>query len=138
MSDANDDSDDTDDGSRSDLATSQAPGGLGQVEQSPARGHRAAHEHTARPDPAIRERIAAWLAGRDELAAERVQVLVDSGIVALLGEAPDYESKRHLEEFVLTVPGVREVHDQLLVRGDAPYAGAGGLRTDAPGGRSDR
>ena len=129
MNDAND-NDSEAEGSRSDLATSRAPGGSNQVEQSPARGRRAGLTYTPAPDRSIVENIHAWLATRDDLDPERVQALVDSGVVVLLGHVPNYDSKRRLEEFVLTVPGVHEVHDQLLVSGDTPFAGSAGLRTE--------
>lgn len=124
-----------DDGSPSDLATSRPPGGPGQVEQSPARGHRAQPRHKSVPDDRVAEQIESWLASRDDFDPERIQALVESGVVVLLGEVPDYDAKRRLEEFVLTLDGVYEVHDQLLVRSDAPFAGAAGLRTELPPGR---
>lgn len=119
----------------SDLATSRPPGGSGQVEQSPARGHRARSKGESAPDAEIAAEIASWLASRDDFNPERVQPLVESGVVVLLGEVPDYDAKRRLEEFVLTRRGVHEVHDQLLVRSDAPFSGAAGLRTETPPGR---
>jgi osmotically-inducible protein OsmY len=83
-------------------------------------------------DPAIRSAIDAWLGQQDDLDPQQVQVLVDTGVVMLLGEVPDYRAKQEMKAFVLGVRGVREVHDQLLVS-DTSARDSAGLRTDAPG-----
>ncbi len=123
------------DDARSDLATSHAPGGPGQIEQEPARGVRVGRHGSARPDPEIRDDIATWLSGQDAFDPDQIQVLVQEGIVMLLGVVPDAESKRSIEEFVLGVSGVHEVHDQVQVAREVPFAEPGGLRTEAPHAR---
>ena len=123
------------DGSRSDLATSRLPGGPGSIEQEPARANHAGRAPISRSDPEIRDEIADWLPQQDQFDSTEIQVLVREGIVMLLGTVPDRESKRSIENFVLGVRGVRELHDQLLVASERPTIEPGGLRSEAPHAR---
>ncbi len=88
-----------------------------------------------RSDPEIREEIAAWLPHQDRFEPTAIQVLVQEGVVMLLGMVRNHESKRYIEEFVLGVRGVREVHDQVQVADELPFAHPGGLRAEAPHAR---
>ena len=121
-----------DEGSRADAISSQPPGGGGQKEQEPARARRTVQTSQARPDPEIRKELAALLAGRDDLDPAAVELLVAEGVVMMLGEVPDYPTKRKLEEACAALPGVREIHDQLQVSGDGLTRSSDGLRTEAP------
>lgn len=108
-----------DDVDRSDAATSGTPGGPGQIEQEPGRGQRAGADPTVeRSDAEIRDEIGRWLASQNEIDASNLDVLAAARMVTLVGNVPDYETKRRIEDYVRNVHGVREVHDQLLVTRD--------------------
>jgi osmotically-inducible protein OsmY len=118
--------------SQADAATSRSPGGGRQVEQEPARGHRRGDSPSPRADADIRSDLDARLANADDYDPNLVELLVSDGIVVMLGEVADYETKRHLEDLSAAVPGVREIHDQLQVRGETASQTSEGLRVEAP------
>jgi osmotically-inducible protein OsmY len=85
-----------------------------------------------RSDAAIRKEVSALLSGRDDLDTSHADVMVSDGIVVLLGSVPNYETKRQIEALCERIPGVHEIHDQLLVGPVNPDADPGGLRTEDP------
>ena len=123
---------DDDDDSRADALSSQRPGGGGQKEQEPARARRVVQGSQVRADAEIREELTALLAARDDLDPAGVELLVTEGVVVMLGEVPDYATKRRLEEACGALPGVREIHDQLQVHRDLSATASEGLHTEAP------
>lgn len=117
---------------RSDLTTSAAPGGPGQTEQEPARARRSGSRTSARSDSDIRSELDALLARADDFDPNQVELLVESGIVVMLGRVPDHAAKRRLESICGQVRGVREIHDQLQVEGETLSATSDGLRMEPP------
>jgi osmotically-inducible protein OsmY len=103
-----------------------------QVEQEPARGRRMGTRPEARADHEIRAELDALLAGSDDFEPNEVELLVESGIVIMLGKVPSYTVKRSLEDLCASVRGVRELHDQLIVEGESLSQTSDGLRTEAP------
>ena len=123
---------DTEEGSRSDATTSLPPGGGGQKEQEPSRGRRTVQGAQTRPDAQIRTDLDALLQASDDLDPADVELLVTDGIVLMMGVVSDHATKRRLDAACAAVPSVREIHDQLQVRGETPSVTSGGLRGDAP------
>ena len=117
-------------GEVSDIGSSVAPGGPGQITQEPGRGRRIGHDPSPRPDAQIRAEIAQRLAASDEIDDDDIKLIVSQGTITLLGTVPDYASKRRVEAVCNQTVGVREIHDQLRVEtfGISPA----GLRTTAP------
>lgn len=75
----------------------------------------------------VRERIAST----PELSSARIEAKSYSGVIALLGEAPDEESKVGAERVASAVPGVVRVNNLILVvksasktEGSSPGQGA--------------
>lgn len=103
-----------------------------QVEQEPARGRRTGARPETRADLEVRAELDARLAGSEDFDPNEVELLVDSGVVLMLGKVADAAVKRRLEELCASVRGVREIHDQLIVEGESPSSTSEGLRTEAP------
>jgi osmotically-inducible protein OsmY len=82
-----------------------------QEEQGRERGPRARR----RPDESLAQELHEILVNDPELDATDIEVVVESGAVTLRGEVGDSHAKLLAEELVETVPGVREVHNQLRV-----------------------
>src|SRR5215207_6163643 len=80
-------------------------------EQGRARGPKARR----RPDESLAQELHEILTHDPELDATEIEVVVEGGAVTLRGEVGDSDAKLLAEELVETVPGVREVHNQLRV-----------------------
>jgi osmotically-inducible protein OsmY len=80
-------------------------------EQGRARGPKARR----RSDESLARELYEILTNDPELDATEIDVVVESGAVTLRGEVGDSHAKLLAEELVETVPGVREVHNQLRV-----------------------
>lgn len=70
-----------------------------------------------RSDERVRELVCEALTDDDIVDASNVEVTVKSGEVTLAGTVDDREMKRCAEDCVERVPGVRDVHNQLHIRG---------------------
>jgi hypothetical protein len=116
----------------SDELKAEYSGGYGQIEQEPARGRKIGTKRERRPDAEVRKDVYARLQNSDELDLSQAEVLVSDGIVVLLGSVPDHATKRQIEDACETVPGVFEIHDQLLVSTVNADADPGGFRMEAP------
>jgi len=80
-------------------------------EQGRSRGPRARR----RPDESLARELHEILTNDPELDATEIEVVVEGGAVTLRGEVGDSHAKLLAEELIDTVPGVREVHNQLRV-----------------------
>ena len=73
------------------------------------------------------ERLSAHVSDEVASALSRAKVKARShwGVVALVGEAPDEESRREAERIAASVPGVARVNNLILVvKGDSRAAGS--------------
>jgi hypothetical protein len=95
-----------------------------------------------RSDERLREMICEQLTDDDELDASQIEVVVKSGEVTLSGTVDDRRAKRHAEDCVCSVSGVRDVQNQLRVKeerqlaktsGSAQSSGSGQASQPAPG-----
>jgi len=75
-----------------------------------------------RSDDRIRELVCESLTEDDQIDASQIEVAVNRGEVALSGSVDDRRAKRDAEDCAWSVTGVRDVQNQLRVRG----AGAAG------------
>jgi hypothetical protein len=95
-----------------------------------------------RPDEELQEEVEEALFFDTWVDADAITVEVEDGIVTLRGELPDYDEIRYATDDVWDVDGVRGVHSELTVRGEAPRpreaeapaAGGGKAATSATGG----
>jgi osmotically-inducible protein OsmY len=69
-----------------------------------------------RSNERIREDICERLTQYGQLDASNVEVAVDNGEVTLSGTVNDRRGKRRAEDIVESVPGVRDVHNQIRVQ----------------------
>jgi osmotically-inducible protein OsmY len=66
-------------------------------------------------DEGVRARVNQYLRGQDILEAERIDVTVEDGVVALEGSVNAFWKRHRTEEVVLGVEGVRQVVNRLAV-----------------------
>ena len=73
-----------------------------------------------RPDERIREDVCDLLSDHPWVDSSDVEVSVKEGEVTLTGQVVDRDSKRAIEDVADGVSGVRDVHNQLVIRREAP------------------
>lgn len=82
-----------------------------------------------RSDERIREDVCDCLTDDPHLDASSMEVEVENGEVTLSGTADSREAKRHAENLIDRVRGVKDVHNSLRVRDVADKAGDSGKRS---------
>lgn len=112
--------------------TGDRPSGERRVAREPTQGRRMGTYPAARADSDIRADLDARLAAVDEFDPEEAELVVRDGIVLMLGSVADHGVKRRLEDLAASVRGVREIHDQLQIGGDARAVNADGLNMAEP------
>jgi hypothetical protein len=70
-----------------------------------------------RSDERIREQVCESLEQHPDIDATEVEVTVAAGVVTLQGEVADRRAKRMSEDLVESLPGVKDVHNQLRIPG---------------------
>jgi len=76
-------------------------------------------------DERLSDRVGRELAAAPALSGARVEARSHWGVVALVGEAPDEESRREAERIASAVAGVARVNNLVLVvRGDSRAEGS--------------
>jgi hypothetical protein len=76
-------------------------------------------------DEQLSARIGDELARAPALSTAKVEARSHWGVIALVGEAPDEESRREAERIAGSVPGVARVNNLILVvKGDSRAAGS--------------
>jgi hypothetical protein len=82
-----------------------------------------------RPDSSVRDQIHERLTRHGYLNARDISVEVRNGEVTLMGLVDDRRSKRIAEQVAESVPGVRDVHNQLLLRNRQLISESQGMAT---------
>ena len=68
-----------------------------------------------RSDAELRHQIQARILADPWVHGDRVQVAVNQGVVTLMGTVDSLEAKRAADDDAWDTPGVREVHNDLVV-----------------------
>ena len=68
-----------------------------------------------RSDDRVREIVCERLEDDDSIDASGIEVSVNSGEVTLQGTVDDRQTKRMVEDLIESLPGVRDVHNQLRI-----------------------
>jgi hypothetical protein len=76
-----------------------------------------------RSDDRIRETVCDVLTDDDHIDATHVEVVVKNGEVLLTGTVEDRRMKRMVEDTIERLPGVKDVQNQLRVRGNQDHRG---------------
>lgn len=96
----------------------------GNVGQGLQGGHRGkGPQGWQRSDDRIKDQVCEVLADDDHIDASHIEVVVKNGDVMLTGTVDDRHMKRLAEDVIERLPGVKDVQNQLRVRGGNQSAG---------------
>jgi osmotically-inducible protein OsmY len=91
-----------------------------------------------RTDEKIREQVCELLTDDDHIDATHIEVIVKHGEVILTGTVDDRRTKRMAEEVAEHVAGVKDVQNQLRVRGNPSPESAVGTQETATSDKKHR